>query len=251
MTPARRERIALVALRGAVPAVVLLAWAIAATRSDLIPTIGTTWSALVDGLDDGTITSGLRSSLQTVLVAFVIATVGGVGVGVALGRSDFWGRVFDPVVAGLFAVPRFILYPVFLAIYGVGLTSKTWMAVISAIFPIIINTTAGMRDVHPTLVKMGRSFRSSRLQMLRHIYLPAALPVVVVGVRLGFSLAFLGVVFAELYAAKSGLGLLVQQAYSLQQYPRMFAVVVLIGVVASAALLALRLVEQLVQRRTA
>lgn len=245
------RKLLVVGLRIAVPVLVLLAWTIAANRSDLVPSIGSTLTALIEGFQDGKISSALGSTMNAVLVAFAIATVVGVVVGMALGRSVFWSRVFEPVITTLFAVPRFILYPVLLAIYGVGLTSKIWMGVLSAVFPILINSMVGAREVHPTLVKMGRSVGCAPLQMLRSIYLPAALPVMVAGVRLGFSLTFLGVVFAELFAAASGLGLMVIRAYSLQQYPLMFAVVVLIGVVASIALFGIRLVEQYVQRRTA
>jgi len=235
---------ALIALRIAAPAAVFLAWAIAAKTSPLIPSIGSTWVALVNGFTDGTITAGLLSSMHAILLGFVVSTVAGVLIGIALGRSRFWNAVLDPIISGLFAMPRFILYPVLLAIYGVGLTSKTWMAILSAIFPIIINTTSGMRDVSPALVKLGRSLQCNRLQMMVHIYMPGALPVIMVGVRLGFSLSFLGVIFAELFAASAGLGLLVQNAYSLQRYSDMFAVVVVIGIVASAGLFVLRMAER-------
>lgn len=230
--------------RLAVPLVLALVWVIADRASDLVPSIGATVSTLVEGFREGWIYDPLWNTGQAVLGGFVIATVAGLPFGVAMGRVRYLGRLFDPVVDGLFAVPRIILYPVMLALFGVGVGAKLWMAVISAFFPIVMNTAAGMREVNPTLVKLGRSMSASRLQMVRKLYIPAATPSVMVGLRIGFSISFIAVIIAELFATPKGLGRILDQAYGLQQLPRMFAVVLLIVLIAFFVNLALWSLER-------
>jgi NitT/TauT family transport system permease protein len=234
-----------VALRLAVPLAVVVAWALVARSSELVPSIGATATSLVDGFRDGSLTTPLWATLEAVGMGFAAAVVLGLLVGVVLGRSRLAYRVFEPMLNGLFAVPRIILYPVLLAAFGVGLESKAWMVGISAIFPIALNTIAGVRDIEPTLIKLGRSLNCNRVQMATRIYAPAAAPAVMVGMRLGLSIAFVSAIIAELFAAEDGLGLSIQQYYGLQQYASMFAAVILIAAIA----LALNFAAWLVERR--
>ena len=182
--------------------------------------------------------------MKAVFGGFAIAAAVGLPLGIALGRSRFLGSVFDPLIAGTFAVPRIIIYPVLLAYFGVGVSAKLWMAAISAFFPIVMNTTAGIRDVNPTLVKMGRSMSCNTVQLARKIYLPAAAPTVAVGLRIGFSISFISVIIAELFASAEGLGRVVDRAYAFQQLPRMYSVVLLIALIAFAGNLVLWTLER-------
>jgi NitT/TauT family transport system permease protein len=236
-------RVALVRL--VVPLVVLIAWAVLARVSTLVPSIGATVTKLVDGIGNGVLITPLLDTLEAVGVGFAAALVVGVAVGMSIGWSKLAFRVFEPLLNALFAVPRIILYPVLLAAFGVGLQSKVWMVAISAVFPIALNTLAGMRQVDPTLIKLGRSLHCSRLQMATHIYGRAAAPAIMVGIRLGVSIALVSAIIAELFAAQNGIGLLIQQYYSLQQYASMFAAVILITGIA----LALNLVAWLLEQR--
>lgn len=211
---------------------ILAAWAVAARLSDLVPSIGASLSAIVDSQRAGTLGPALASTLEAVFAGFGIALAIALAVGVVLGRSPFWGAVLDPIVMALFAIPRFILYPVLLAAFGVGMTSKIWIAVLSAVFPIVLNVAAGLRSVSPALVKLGRSLACRPDQQLRLVLLPAALPSIMVGARLGFSVSFMAVVLAELFAASEGLGLVLQRAYATQEYAEMFGVVVLVTALA-------------------
>jgi NitT/TauT family transport system permease protein len=228
----------------AVPLVLVLVWVAAASSSDLVAGLGPTVSALADGFGEGWIWAPLGDSMTAVLGGFAIAVVVGLPLGIALGRSRFLGSVFDPLITGTFAIPRIIIYPVLLAYFGVGVSAKLWMAAISAFFPIVMNTTAGIREVSPTLVKMGRSMSCGPLQLARKIYLPAAAPTVAVGLRIGFSISFISVVIAELFASSEGLGRVVKRAYAFQQLPRMYAVVLLIALIAFAGNLILWALER-------
>src|SRR5690606_38207189 len=109
------------------------------------------------------------------------------------------GSVFDPIIGGFFAVPRIILYPVLLAAVGITFEAKMWLAAISALFPIMLNTTAGVRDVRPVLDKMARSLGCTTVQRLRLVHIPASVPAILVGMRIGFSIALISTIFAELF----------------------------------------------------
>lgn len=230
--------------RLAVPVVLLIAWAIAARSSSLVPSVGASVDSLVDGFEEGWINDPLWNTGQAVLGGFAVAAAVGVPLGVVFGASRFLGSVFDPIVSGLFAVPRIILYPVLLAMFGVGLQAKLWMAALSAFFPIVMSTTAGVRAVSPTLVKLGRSMNCTRLQLVRKIYLPATTPTLMVGLRIGFSIAFIATIIAELFATPTGLGRELQRAYARQDLPKMWAVVLLISVIAFAVNLTMWSIER-------
>lgn len=222
----------------------VLAWAFATTVTDLVPAVGVTLATLASGFVDGWIYPHLLSTSQAVLVGFAVAALLGFPAGFFLGRSTWWSQVLDPVISGAFAVPRIIFFPILLRIFGVGENAEAAMAAISAFFPILITTAAGVREVSPTLVKLGRSLNLSTRQMVTKIYVPAAAPSLMVGFRIGFSISFIAVIIAEFFAAKAGLGLLTSRAYGLLQLPRMYAVVLLILVIALAGNLSLWLVER-------
>jgi NitT/TauT family transport system permease protein len=230
--------------RLAVPLFLVVLWLIAAPSSSLVPSFGSTLRALGDGFADGWLLSPLGDTMRAVLGSFVIAAVVGVPFGVVLGRRRFAGEVIDPLLTGVFAVPRVVIYPLLLAMFGVTLSAKLWMGAISAFFPIVMSTSAGVREVSPTLVKLARSLNCGALTRVRKVYLPAAAPTVMAGLRIGFSISFISVIIAEFFATTQGLGRLVQRAYAFEQLPRMFAVVLLIALIAFAGNLALWSLER-------
>lgn len=230
--------------RLAVIVAVLAGWASLASLSGLVPSISATAEAFARIVSQGEIAASLTYSMRAVFGGFLVAAVAGLPAGSALGRSTFLRQLLDPVIAALFAVPRVVLYPVLLAIFGIGVTAELWMAALSAFFPLVITTTAAVRDVSPTLIRVGRSMNCTRWQLASKVYLPAAAPSVMTGLRLAFSVAFVNVIIAELFASRGGLGQVVGQAYALQQLPRMFAIVALIFAIAVVGNLALWIFEQ-------
>lgn len=241
-TTGRRGR--LLALRALIPIAVLAAWEASSHGTYLVPPVLPTLGKLVTSLGGGAYLPSLADSLKAAMGGYVIAIAAGTACGLALGRSTALASVFDPIVGGFFAVPRIILYPVLLAALGIGFESKLWLAALSAVFPIMLNTTAGVRDVSPVLDKLGRSLGCTRSQRVRLIFLPAAAPAIMVGLRIGFSIALISTIFAELFAAVDGIGLRLQQAYALQQYASMYAIVVLITAVALVGSLLFWLAEK-------
>ncbi|MQA09870.1 MAG: ABC transporter permease subunit [Pseudonocardiaceae bacterium] len=228
----RERRWALPAARITVPIAALLIWFAIAPITDLVPSPAAALAELWQGFADGWIYPGLASTATAVLAGFGIGVLTGFPLGYLLGRNRIANRIFEPLIAGTFAVPRIILYPVLLTLFGVGLLAETGMVAISAFFPIIMATSAAVRQVSENLLKLGRSLRANRRQLATKIVIPDAAPAIMVGIRIGFSISFIAAIIAELFAAKEGLGLMISEAYAALELPRMYAIVLLVMVIA-------------------
>jgi NitT/TauT family transport system permease protein len=220
------------AARASVPLVVLLVWQLVAPHTDLVPGPVETLTELSAGFTEGWIYNGLIATGTAVAAGFVVGAAVALPLGYLLGRSRTLTAILEPMVAGTFAVPRIILYPILLAIFGVGLQAEAWIVGISAFFPILMSTAAAVRNVSATLVKLGHSLNASRLQIARKIIIPEAAPGLMVGIRIGFSIAFVAAIIAELFAAKDGIGQQIARAQGLLDLPRVYALVVLVLIAA-------------------
>lgn len=227
-----RSTWALTAGRAAVPMVALALWFAIAPLTDLVPSPVSTLLELWDGFATGWIYPGLAATATAVIAGFLIGAAFAFPLGYVLGRSRALHRIFDPLIAGTFAVPRIILYPVLLTLFGVGVMAETSMVAISAFFPIIMATAAAVRQVNHNLLKLGRSLAASRVQIATKIVIPAAAPSIMVGIRIGFSISFIAAIIAEFFAAKDGLGLMISDAYGRLELPQMYAIVLLIMITA-------------------
>jgi len=228
-TRIRRATVLVWGIRLALPLLLLAAWVVADRTSDLVPGISATVSSLREQLASGELTPHIRSTMHASLVGFALAVVIGAPLGFALGRSPYWYKVSEPLIASGYAVPRIIIYPVLIGFWGVTLRSKTGVVAISAFFPIVFLCMSGARGVAPVLVNLGRSMSMNRRQTVLKIILPATAPTVMFGLRLGFSIGFVGVILAEMFAATEGLGAVVADDYGLLRLPQMFAVIALIA----------------------
>ncbi|GAA5040618.1 ABC-type nitrate/sulfonate/bicarbonate transport system permease component [Thermocatellispora tengchongensis] len=233
-----------VAGRIAVPLVLVAAWAAAAAVTPEIAPVAESVRAVAAAWADGTLRPDVLDTLQAVVAGFALSAAAGIPFGVWAARGGYTYQVVEPLFAGTAAVPRIVLLPVFLSLFGITVDAKIAMAVSAAIVPIVLTSMAGTRTVNPTLVKLGRSLAMSRWALLRRVIVPAALPVIMSGLRIGFSLALLAVILSEFVAATRGIGLRIQAAYSLQQLPLMYGLVVLVVLVGLAGNLAIWLVER-------
>lgn len=235
--------------RAGVMVALLALWAALSLVTDLVASPAASLTALVELFANGSIYRHLNATLQAVLIGFLIAAAAGFPLGYAIGRSKFLGAVFDPIVAGAFAIPRVIFFPVLLQIFGVGVGAQSAMAALAAVFPIMVSTTAGVRAINPLLPKLARSLSLSSLQTVAKIYVPAMAPSLMVGIRIGFSIAFINVIIAEFFAARAGLGLLTLRAYGQLDLPAMYGIVVLLALIALVGNLALWGVERRLSRK--
>lgn len=244
----RSQGARILASRLLVVVLALLVWQIISGWTDLVAPVGPTLSTLVDEFRDGSLQAPLWSTVRAAVGGFLLAAAIALPLGVFLGRSTYFRDVFDPMIVGLFSVPRLLIYPVLLAIFGIGVGAKLSLGGLAAFFPMVITTTAAIKSLDPTLTKVARVFGCGRLKAARLIYLPAAAPSIIAALRLGFSVSFVTVVLAEMFVTDEGLGEVIKKAYGLQQVDRMFAVVTLIMVGALAINLAMWGLERRVQR---
>lgn len=191
-------------------------------------------SALLEGVGDGWLGADAGVTLVALAYGYLLAVVLGVVIGFLLGLSRFAYAVFEPIVVALYALPKVALYPIFLFAFGLGIASQAWFAMFFGVFPIIIFTMSGTRNVSEVMLKVGRSLRLSRLQLFRTIVFPAIRPSMVAGLRIGFGVTFLGVVLSQMFAARSGLGYVLVQSVSLHDMPRLYGLVLLLTVFAFA-----------------
>ncbi len=156
----------------------------------------------------------------------------GLAFGLAAGARRFFGAAVAPYVDGLATAPKIVFLPIVMLLAGTGIGSKLALGALSAFFPVAINTAASVRHMNPVLVRVGRSFRLSRWQMATRIYIPALRASLVTSLRLGFGLAVVGVLLAEIKLSNAGLGFLANEHYSNFRVADLYAVLVLIFIVA-------------------
>ena len=236
MSPARRW-----ALRIASVAAILIAWQVygGSINPILLSDPSSVAAALADMVRDGSLGHALASSLAVLGLGFLFGAVAGVLIGLAAGRSDTVSALIDLPVSALYAVPAVALVPVIVLWFGFGVTAKAVVVFLFVIFPVLINTTRGVREVDPELLEVARSFCSSERRMWFDLILPSALPFIVTGLRLAIGRALIGVIIAEFYTSLSGLGDLITTNASNFQTGRMFVpivVIALLGVVFTALL---------------
>lgn len=177
-----------------------------------------------------TIWSDLGASGAELLYGFVLAAVIGIPIGILLGWYRRLGYLFDPFINFFYSIPRIALGPLLIVWLGIGLTSKVTLVFLMAFFPIVINTTTGVRDIDQQLVRASRCFGGGDLQIFRTIALPGAVPFVLSGLRLAVGQSMIGVFVAELLGAQHGIGLLMNNAGQQFQTATVFAGLIIFAV---------------------
>jgi NitT/TauT family transport system permease protein len=204
--------------------------------------------AFIELVRTGQLQSALASSMVVFLSGYALAVVTGVGMGVLMGGLPRLGATLDIYVNGLNTTPRVAFIPFIILWFGLGLEAKVVVVWFTAVFPILINTYAGVQNTDYELIEAARSFGARRGQIFRHIMLPAALPYIVTGLRLGGSNAMVGTVIAELYTALSGLGYLIAQFGGSFQTAKYFAPVLVLGAMGMVISQALKALERRLAR---
>jgi ABC-type nitrate/sulfonate/bicarbonate transport system permease component len=164
-----------------------------------------------------------------------IGGITGLVVGIVLGANRFLSRTYESFLYYLGPTPKIIFFPIMIMWFGVGPGSKIAMGTLSCFFPIALSAAAGMRQIDTVLIRVGRSFRANSWQMATKIYLPAMRHPTINGVRLGLGVAIIGTLLAETKLSNRGVGFLIIQAYSLFDMPRMYAMLIVLFVLAIGA----------------
>ncbi|TCL71810.1 ABC transporter permease [Rhizobium sp. BK251] len=178
------------------------------------------WYAM---LLDGTLSANIGISLQRAAIGFLLAVVIAVPLGFLMGRYTMFEKVSDLLVQTLRNTSQFALLPVFILLLGIGEASKIAITFYSSIFFLLINTISGVKSVDPLLLKAARSMGTTDLDLFRKVILPASIPSIVSGARLAVKSSIFAVIGAEMLAAKSGLGFLIQQSQLMMETADMYA----------------------------
>ena len=190
---------------------------------------------------DGTLWIDVRTSGAEFFAGFGLAMVVGVICGVLFGWYSWADAITRPWVNGINTTPRLALLPLIILWLGLGFYSKLAVIFLGALFPILLNTQSAMRTLDPEVLRAARSFEATDWQIFTTIALPASVPSLITGLRLGVGRALIGVVVAEMYSADAGLGFLINMAGSQFQTARLFVGLMLVtgfGILANWALLA-------------
>lgn len=162
-------------------------------------------------------------------IGYVIASFLGVACGMAMAGSAILKRIMQPWISGLYATPTIALAPLFILWMGIGIWSKVLVVITLVLFPVSINTEAGLRTTSERLIEMLRSFGASPQQIFFKVSLPSALPFILAGLKLGIGRGLIGVVVAELFGSRAGIGRLISAAADSFNMPDLFAGVVLLA----------------------
>lgn len=200
-----------------------------------LPPFSSVVSSLIEFIRDEGILEDLLSSLRGLGIGFGISLVLGVGLGALMGRYRRLEQALDIYVYAFFVAPSMIFAPIFFAIFGLSDATRIAVIVMYSLFVIVINTATAVRHVDPSLVEMARSFGSNDRQIMLQVLLPASLPLVFAGIRLGMGRAVKGMINGEMFIALVGLGALAQKYGSQFAASKAFAIVLVILVVALVA----------------
>jgi NitT/TauT family transport system permease protein len=192
----------------------------------------------------GELLDALWQSLRTLLLGFCVAAISGVAIGLLMGRYRAFDAATDWLVNALYSTPLVAVVPLVILWFGLGFKAKFFIVVILAIFPILINTASGVRNVPRQLIDVGTAFAASEREIFTKIILPAALPYMVTGLRLGIGRAIIGIVVAEFFTAITGLGALIVKYGNQYDTASMFVPILVLMLLGVAFTDALRRVEE-------
>lgn len=217
------------------PAAILLAWWWATTFTGLsnaiLPAIPEVFQTFCEFLTDGTLLTDLGYSLSRVLKGYAIAAVLGIGLGSAMGMWKTAHALVHPLVTAVRQIPVIAWIPLVILWCGIGELSKVVVIAIAAFFPIALNTLGGFHSLPGGYLEVARLYRLSVGETFRKVYLPHALPQILVGLKLGLGSSWMAVVAAELIAASSGIGYRLSYARGLLRSDAVILCMLVIGLV--------------------
>jgi NitT/TauT family transport system permease protein len=203
------------------------------------------FDAAVQLTESGELGKALLATLYPFSIGMVISIVGGVVLGIGMAQWRLFEYIVDPFVNAFYAIPRIALVPLIMLWAGLDTTGKVVILVSNAIFPVIINTYAGIRDVRGSILEVGKAYGATKAQIFFKILLPSAVPFIMTGIRLTVGQAIIGIIVAEFLTAQTGLGGMIVYYANLFATAKLFVPIIVIGVLG----VGLTELVQLVERR--
>ena len=210
----------------------------------VFPPLDSIATALWKGLASGALLDDIAISLQRSGLAFGAAVALGIPLGLFMGQIAAVERALDPILQLFRQTSALALYPVFILLLGLGEASKVFVIFWATLFPVLLATIDGVKQVDRKLVEMAQTFGAGRLTVFRRVVLPASVPAIFVGLRLSATTALLLLIAAEMIGANKGVGFQVMNAQYNFQIPLMFAAIFLLAGLGLAANLVLVLLQR-------
>lgn len=212
------------------------------------PPLSQIWTRFLELLANGELAQDIAASAQEYSLGLLMAIVVGTSIGVLMAASRFTRDVLDPWVSALYATPVLALAPLFILIFGLGIQSKVAVVFLVMVFPILINTLAGFSSTPGHLVEAARSFSANGRQVYVKVKLPMALPFLAAGLRLAASHGLVGIVVAEFFGARQGVGLMISQAAQTFDTRALFVGIFILGMTGVTITYGLMAVERRLSR---
>ena len=248
-------------LGAVVPVAVLVFWQVAGSQPNMAGIVPTPF-AVLEGFNQwvfgkpglglnpylGTWLANVQYSAMRVAQGFALATLLGVPLGLMIGWSKLASQMFDPFIQGLRPIPITAWLPFSIALFGIRDMGSIFLIFLGGFYAIVVNTTQGARDVERNLMRAAMMMGATRMQLLRRVVFPSAMPSIFTGLRIGLGISWTAVIVSEMVAVKSGLGYVLWDAYYVGRMDIVLADMVSIGVMGYLSDRLIVFVEQRVLR---
>jgi len=182
-------------------------------------------------------------------IALALSVLIGLATGFLLGLHRFWSEMLEPLLVAFYSIPKITLYPILLLMFGLGIAAKVAFGTIHGVIPVALFTITAVRNVKPVLMKTGRVMNLTARDLILQIILPAALPEIFAGLRIGFALTLIGTLLGEMFASQRGVGYLLMSAIGLHNIDLIMALTFLLTLFAGIASGLLLFVDRRLQAR--
>ncbi len=232
------NRFGLILTRLVLLALVLAAWEwlprLGIVNPLLLPPLSDVLAMLVKQLGRPQVHEAIAVTAGEVVLAFIIAVPLGAAIGVLAAENDYFGAIFRPMLFYVFSIPKSIFLPMFILVFGIGFGQKVAYAAFSTIFIVIMSAAAAVESVKADHVLVARSYGATPAQVLMRVYVPSMMPFLLETLRISMIFNFTGVMIAEMYASRTGIGHMIASWGENFQMPQLFAGVILLAAVAIA-----------------
>jgi ABC-type nitrate/sulfonate/bicarbonate transport system permease component len=232
------------------PLALLFLWEICARigfiDTRFFPAPSSVMAAMFEMLGTGELVAHTAISMQRLAYGTILGSIPALILGIAMGLNRPIRAVFDPLIAATYPIPKSAILPLALLIFGLGEGSKVFMVAIGVFFPLVINTTTGVREINKIYLDVGQNYKANRWNTFWTIALPGALPVIMTGFKLGIGIGLVLIAIAEMVGAKSGLGYLIWSAWSTFAVEQMYVGLFVIAIIGFLLTLALNELERII-----
>jgi NitT/TauT family transport system permease protein len=226
----------IVAVRLALLALVLAAWELLPRHGIvnplLLPPLSDVLRALGDQLLRPQVHEAIAVTAAEVMLAFAIAVPLGAALGVLIAESEYLGQVFKPLLFYVFSIPKSIFLPMFILVFGISFAQKVAYASFTTTFVVLMSAATAVESVKQDYLLVARSYGATRTQVLLRVYVPSMMPLLLEALRISMIFNFTGVMIAEMYASRTGIGHLIAGWGENFQMTQLFAGVIVLAAVA-------------------